>query len=111
MPTRMGYNEYVIRQFVTKVDDTFYRRILTDPRVSFLAESFSPKIRVYEGKLWAKFWDLFLLGELTSQSFGARDDNDDDDGQPQPHTVLAALHRFHRHNQVVLLIFFRMACF
>jgi hypothetical protein len=49
-----------VHGMVTELDETFYRRILSEPRLSFLAEGYSPKLVLFSGAGWARLWDLFL---------------------------------------------------
>ena len=48
--------------YATYLDDTFYRRVYCDTRSNFLAEGFSPKIRLYRGQGWSTLGELFLQG-------------------------------------------------
>ena len=104
---RMGFAAADINHFVTYVDDTFYRRVYCDTRIGFLAESFSPRIRVYRGREWARLWDCYLANqhrddgvqwykltragvmaeEIIKESFNY------DPQQLLPNTVIGALHR------------------
>ena len=104
---RMGFGAPDINFYVTYVDDTFFRRIYCDSRLSFLAESFSPRIRVYHGQNWASLWDIFLANrrrsdgiswtEMARSSFIAdslvKEFEAMDPQQLIPSTVLGALHR------------------
>ena len=106
---RMGFGSADINFFVTYVDDTFYRRIVCDARIGFLAESFSPRIRVYHGQQWANLWDCFLTNrhrsdnihwtKITRARMAAeaviKEVMDCDQQQLVPSTVLGALHRQH----------------
>lgn len=57
---RIGFGASDINHYAVFVDDTLYRRVITDSRVSFLAESYSPKIRLFRGMGWAHIWDVFM---------------------------------------------------
>lgn len=57
---RMGFGAADVNFYATYLDDTFYRRIYCDARVGFLAECFSPRIRLYRGARWMDLWDTFL---------------------------------------------------
>ena len=104
---RMGFGAADVNFYVTYVDDTFFRRIYCDSRLSFLAESFSPRIRLYRGQNWAALWDLFLtnryrtdntmwtqmaraafLCDAIGEEYATADPQ-----QLIPSTVLGALHR------------------
>lgn len=67
---RMGHTVDAVNKAMTRVDDTLYRRIITDHRLCFLAEGYSPKIRVYRGRGWWGLWTAFLQGKL-DESFSA----------------------------------------
>lgn len=120
---RMGFGAADINFFVTYLDDTFFRCIYTDSRIGFLAESFSPRMRVFRGREWANLWDSFLVNQYRSgqtptkigRSVSAYDgvhwtettraamlvdaiikeNADTETAQLLPHTVLGALHRRH----------------
>ena len=106
---RMGFGAADINFYITYLDDTFYRRIVCDSRIGFLAESFSPQVRVYRGQHWVQLWDCFLSNrhredgipwtKLTRTATAADDIvHEMATGDPQqllPTTALAALHRHH----------------
>lgn len=51
---RMGFGAADMNQFGTCIDDTLFRRVFTDTRIGFLAESFSPRVRVLRGMAWLR---------------------------------------------------------
>ena len=105
----MGFGAADINFFVTYVDDTFYRRILCDARVGCLAESFSPRLRVYRGQKWAQLWDCFLVNRHRADGLSwtrmtqvgmlaeavVQENTETEPQQLIPNTILAALHRRH----------------
>ena len=58
---RMGFAAADMNHYLTYIDDSFYRRVCTDTRVGFLAECYSPRVRVFRGQQWTALWDLFLV--------------------------------------------------
>jgi hypothetical protein len=104
---RMGFGACDINFYVTYVDDTFFRRVYCDARLGFLAESFSPRVRVYRGDGWVHLWDAFVENrhrpdgipwtEMTRTCFLAdnlvKEHHDSDPQQLLPTTILGALHR------------------
>ena len=89
----------------TYLDDTLYRRVLSDTRVYFLAEGVAPRLRVFRGQGWARLLDAFLCHRdrpghwvrTTRAKIGAEDLLGELRAtQPEqlvPHTILAAIHR------------------
>ena len=57
---RMGFGTVDLHGLTTELDETFYRRIFCEPRLSFLAEGHSPKLILFSGAGWARLWDAFL---------------------------------------------------
>ena len=57
---RMGFWTADIHAQATILDESFYRRVFTDPSISFLAESQSPKLQVFRGMQWARLMDHWL---------------------------------------------------
>ena len=60
---KMGFGTPDLHGMVTELDETFYRRVMSEPRLSFLAEGHSPKLILFAGAGWARLWDLFLGGD------------------------------------------------
>ena len=58
---RMGFWAADIHAQAAILDESFYRRVFTDPSISFLAESQSPKLQVFRGMQWARLMDHWLL--------------------------------------------------
>ena len=46
----MGFDAVDVNALAVELDELFYRRILTDLRLSFLAESQAPKLTVFRGQ-------------------------------------------------------------
>lgn len=59
---RLNWSNETIQKWIIQLDDTLYRRIINDIRLSFLAECHSPKIHAYVGSHWINAWDAFLNG-------------------------------------------------
>ena len=59
---RLNWSSETIQKWIIQLDDTLYRRIINDVRLSFLAECHSPKIHAYVGRHWIDVWDAFLNG-------------------------------------------------
>jgi hypothetical protein len=57
---KMGFGTPDLHGMIAELDETFYRRVLSEPRLSFLAEGHSPKLTLFAGTGWARLWDLFL---------------------------------------------------
>jgi hypothetical protein len=100
----MGFGASDINHYVTYLDDSFYRRVCTDTRVGFLAESFSPRVRLFRGQHGSALWDIFLgnrgdwekrprTGAVVSALLA--DLRNTPAQELVPGTVLGALHRRH----------------
>lgn len=68
----MGFAAADINHWLPYLDDTFYRRVFTDARVGFLAELFSPRLRLFRGGGWARLWDMFLSCSTGSDDWWSR---------------------------------------
>jgi hypothetical protein len=102
---RMGFGAPDVNFYATYLDDTFFRRVYCDTRSTFLAEGYSPKIRLYRGSGWLRLLDLFLAGprrdvpwyRLTRAGAIAEELLQEldvtDPHQLVPSTLLGALHR------------------
>ena len=107
---RMGFGAADVNFYATYLDDTFYRRIYCDARVGFLAECFSPRIRLYRGARWMDLWDTFLSNRNRSgrthwtrltRACTVADEIIQENAlteaqQLMPGTVLGALHRHYK---------------
>ena len=60
---QLGFGAADINFYVTYVDDTFYRRMVSDSRLGFVAEGCSPRIRLYRGQAWSRLLDVFLSNQ------------------------------------------------
>lgn len=109
---RMAFAPVDVHAEAGVLDETFYRRILTDPPLSFLAATQAPKLVVFRGVRWARLMDQFLRMSDTNPDWiylsttitMAEETLREQETVPMhrlvPHTVLGALLRAERRHGV-----------